>query len=60
MNSELPELFQMNQRASRNFMRCAPLIDGFFRPEEEHGRSGKDEIVPPMGGGDGEVRDIRF
>ena len=25
----------------------APLVNPFFRPEEEHGRSGEDEVIVP-------------
>ena len=48
MHSELPELIKVNQRSSRNLMRRAPLVNGLFRPEEEHGSSGEDDVVPPM------------
>src|SRR5207249_10231613 len=60
MNRQLPKLLQINERASRDVVRCAPLIDGLFRPEEEHGSSGKNEIVPPMRRRHGEMRDVRF
>src|SRR5437899_1805741 len=60
MNSQLPKLLQINERASRNVVRRAPLIDGLFRPEEEHGSSRKDEIVPPMRRRHSEMRDVRF
>src|SRR5262245_58646794 len=60
MHRQLPELLQTNERSSRYLLRLAPLIDGFFRPEEEHGRSGKNKIVPPMRRRDREMRDIRL
>src|SRR6266700_1497281 len=60
MNSQLPKLLQINQRASQNVVRRAPLIDGLFRPEEEHGSSRKNEIVPPMSRRHSEMRDVRF
>ena len=60
MNSQLPKLLQINERASRNVVRRAPLIDGLFRPEEEHGSSRKNEIVPPMRRRHCEMRDARF
>ena len=60
MNSQLPKLLQINERASRNVVRRAPLIDGLFRPEEEHGSSRKNEIVPPMRRRHSEMRDVRF
>lgn len=30
-------------------MRRAPFSNSFFRPEEEHVASGKDNVVPPLG-----------
>ena len=60
MNGELPELIEIHERTSRNVMRCAPLIDGFFRSEEKHGRSGKNEIVPPVRRRDREMREVGF
>src|SRR5258707_12906235 len=60
MNGQLPKLLQINERSSRNVVRRAPLIDGLFRPEEEHGSSGKNEIVPPMSRRHSEMRDVRF
>ena len=60
MDGELPELVEINKRPARNIMGGAPEIDGLFRPEEEHGRSGENEIVPPMRRRLGEVREIRF
>src|SRR5262249_42948953 len=60
MNSQLPKLLQINERASRNVVRRAPLIDGLFRPEEEHGSSRKNEIVPPMRRRHSEMCDVRF
>src|SRR5438477_12525821 len=60
MNGELPELFEINQRTARNIVSRAPKIDGLFRPEEEHGRSRENEIVPPMRRRNGKMRDVRF
>lgn len=60
MDRELPKLFEINKWTSRNVMRRAPLIDGLFRPEEEHGCSRENEIVPPMRGRHREMRNIGF
>src|SRR5438093_73224 len=60
MNRQLPKLLQINERASRDVVRRAPLIDGLFRPEEEHGSSGKNEIVPPMSRRHSEMCDVRL
>ena len=55
---ELPQLLEINERSPGNSMRFAPRVDGLFRPEEKHGRSSMNDIVPPMRCGNGEVRDI--
>ena len=60
MDSELPELLEIHEWTPRNVMRRAPPIDRLFRPEEEHGRSGKNQVVPPMSRRHREMRDVRF
>jgi len=35
----------------------APPFDVLFRPEEEHGSSSEDDVVPPVGGRNGEMHD---
>ncbi len=60
MNGQLPKLLQINERSLRNVVRRAPLIDGLFRPEEEHRSSRKNEIVPPMRRRHSEMHDVRF
>jgi len=60
MQGKLPELIEVDQRSTRNVPAFAPEIDGFFRPEEKHGRSGKNEVVPPMRRRNGEMRKVRF
>src|SRR5262249_30180167 len=60
MNGELPQLLEIHEGPSRDIMRGAPLIDGLFRPEEEHRCSSENEIVPPMRCRDREMRDVRF
>jgi hypothetical protein len=60
MDRELPELLEIHKRPPRNVMRRAPQIYRLFRPEEEHGRSGKNEVVPPMSCRHREMRDVRF
>jgi len=59
MDGKLPELLEIDQRSPREFVSRAPKIDRFFRPEEEHRRSGENNVVPPMRGRNREVRDIR-
>src|SRR3989442_14280182 len=60
MHGKLPKLIEINEWASRNPMRFAPMVDGLFRPEEEHGCSRKNDVVPPMSCRHGEVSDVRF
>src|ERR1041384_1231672 len=43
-----PELVHGDERAQRHSSRVTPRPDPFLRPEEEHVRSGEDEIVPPL------------
>ena len=33
----------------------APLVDPLVRPEEQHGRSGEDQVIVPAREGQGEV-----
>ncbi len=56
----MPELLKINEWASRNIVRRAPLVDGLFRPEEQHGRSRENEIVPPMRCRHREMGNVRF
>src|SRR3989442_9836372 len=60
MHGKLPKLIEINEWASRNPMRFTPTVDGLFRPEEEHGCSRKNDVVPPMSCRHGEMRDVRF
>jgi len=60
MNGELPQLLEIDDGPSRDIVRRAPLIDSLFRPEEEHRCSSENEIVPPMGRRDREMRDVQF
>src|SRR5262245_23515357 len=54
-NSQLPELLEAHQRPLWQSPRAAPLVDPFFRPEEEHGASCVDDVPPPLGSRDREV-----
>jgi hypothetical protein len=46
-------------RAAGNFPDATPAGDVFFRPEEEHGLSGEDNIFVPARSGNGEMDDAR-
>jgi hypothetical protein len=56
----MPQLFEIDKGSFWNSMSFAPKIDSLFRPEEEHGRSRENDVVPPMRGGNGKMCDIRF
>jgi hypothetical protein len=44
---ELPELIERERLATRDVMDQAPVIYGFFRPEEKDRRSSVGQIVIP-------------
>jgi hypothetical protein len=46
----MPELVHADSRLWGDSTLPAPRSDEFFRPEEEHGASGEDDILPPLGG----------
>ena len=60
MDGQLPQLIQIDRWSTREFVSRAPKIDRIFRPEEQHGRSGENNVVPPERRGDSEVGDKRL
>ena len=52
---ELPDLIHSQDFSTLQAVSFAPALDPFFRPEEEHGRSGKEQIIVPAGERQGEV-----
>src|SRR5438046_6577278 len=46
--SEYPELTNCHERSQRIATQAAPLVNGFFRPEEKHVVSGKYYVIPPL------------
>ena len=60
MDGQLPKLIKIDEWTSWNVVGGAPLINGLFRPEEEHGCSSENDVVPPMGRRHSKVGDIRF
>src|SRR6266571_7444749 len=52
---QFPSLFQREQGALRDAPGIGPPVHVLLRPEEQHGRSVEPDVVPPVGGGDGEV-----
>src|SRR5438552_125173 len=58
--AEVTTPLAMNPRGARRVVRRRTMNDGLFRPEEEHGSSRKNEIVPPMSRRHSEMRDVRL
>jgi hypothetical protein len=54
---QIPTLRQAQRSATRTAPLFAPAIDVLFRPEQEHGFSGKDYVLVPVTRGDGDVND---
>lgn len=54
---QAPALEQAQGASARAIPLSAPAIYMLFRPEQEHGLSGKDNIVVPMARGDGNVNE---
>ena len=52
---EFPNLIDREDFSAFEMISFAPLVNPFLRPEEQHGRSGEDEVVVPAGEGQGEV-----
>ena len=52
---ELPDLMEGENFSAGEVVALAPFIDPFFRPEEQHGRSGEDQVIVPAGKGQGKV-----
>ena len=48
---QFPALLHSKNPASGSFPLLAPALDMLFRPEQQHGTSGKDDVVVPMPGG---------
>src|ERR1700756_2240404 len=57
---QLPTLAECHGAAAGTIPLLAPAIDVRFRPEQQHGSSGEDNIFVPAAGGDGEVYDASF
>ena len=54
---EFPNLADCQNFSAFEMITLAPLIYPFFRPEEQHGRSGEDEVIVPAGEEEGEVHE---
>ena len=53
--SKLPLLLKRDDLPARLIPQMAPAIHVFFRPEEQDRLSGKDNVLPPILWGNGEV-----
>ena len=56
----MPELIEIDHWPHGNTTRCAPLLHRIFRPEDQHGGSGINDVLPPARGGHGKVEDTRL
>ena len=52
---KLPNLIDRQNFSAFEMISLAPLVNPFFRPEEQHRRSGEDQVIVPAGEGEGEV-----
>lgn len=52
---KLPRLLHAQGRSARERPGLAPAFNMIFRPEEEHGLSIEDDVVPPASGRKGEM-----
>ncbi len=46
---EFPNLIKRQDLSAFEVVSFAPFVDPFFRPEEQHGGSGEDEVIVPAG-----------
>lgn len=52
---KLPNFLDREDLSAFEMVVLTPLVDPFLRPEEQHRRSGEDQIIVPAGERDGEV-----
>ena len=52
-----PHLLNGQHLSAFEVVSFAPLVNPFFRLEEQHGRSGEDQVIVPAGEGQGEVNE---
>src|ERR1700739_1856591 len=56
---QFPALGQRQRTARGTLPLFAPAVDVLFRPEQEHGASGKGDVFVPLAGGNRDVDDAR-
>ena len=49
---EFPNLGDGENFSAFEIVSFAPFVNPFFRPEEQHGRSGEDQVIVPAGEGE--------
>src|SRR5438045_7777746 len=54
---ELPSGLKRQSPRARETARLAPVTRMFLRPEEQHRRSGEDDVLPPFASRKGELHD---
>ena len=52
---EFPNLIDRENFSAFEIVSFTPLVNPFFRPEEQHRRSGEDQVIVPPGEGEWEV-----
>ncbi len=57
---EIPELDESENRPLGKPTSFTPLCQCLFRPEEQHGRSGVQDVIPPLGRRHREMDDTCF
>ena len=54
---KFPDLLNCQNFSTFKIITLAPFVNPFFRPEEQHGRSGEDQVIVPASEGQGEVNE---
>jgi hypothetical protein len=52
---KLPDVLNRENFSAAEIVPFTPFLNPFFRPEEQHRRSGKDQVIVPAGEGNGEM-----
>ena len=52
---KFPNLVDRENLSAREIAVLAPFLNPFFRPEEQHGRSGEDQVIVPASEGEWKV-----
>ena len=54
---KFPDSIDRENFSALEIIALAPFFNPFFRLEEQHGRSGEDQVIVPAGEGEGEVHE---